>query len=123
MDNGFTVGAVFMGAIPKVDGSASLRFVTNLEVTEDMNTAFFRAKGKIGWLLFSEAPVQVEDIPTDNPDLETKSKAQRLRAVLYRKCEARLGRKPTDTEWTQYYNTMMEKIIDKFKLSLDMENE
>ena len=52
------------------------------------------------------------DVPTDTTE-ETKSKAQRLRAVLYRLWEQEMKSKYDSFEL--YYNHIMEKLINIYK--------
>lgn len=64
-------------------------------------------------------PVSFDEIKDDLPkvldkEVKTKSPSQRLRGVLYRLWEM-------DRQWEfeQFYDSMMEKIIDHYKSKLD----
>jgi hypothetical protein len=104
---------------PRADGSMSVHFTTSFEFQEDDLIEVNRHRGLEGWLIFAENEAQEVEIPPVDADLESKSKSQRLRNVLYVQLEQKLGRKPKDSEWSEYYQKSMEAIIIKIKNTLE----
>ena len=70
-----------------------------------------------GYLLFSPQELDEADVPNEKPDLMTgtKTKAQRLRGVIYRVWEQQ--GKHGDSE--SFYRTYMERLIEREKSNLD----
>ncbi len=109
----------FINYITRADGSASLRFGTSMEITEEDIVEFHRHRGLEGWLIFAENDLQEVEIPEMDAEFESKTHAQRLRNVLYVQLEQKLARKPTDNEFSDYYKAKMEAIINKIKQTLE----
>jgi hypothetical protein len=114
----FTIPAQFRVYVPKVDNSMSLRFETG-EIDGETLMVLHMARNAQGWLLFSETEPMETDIPKQDPDLHSKTPSQRLRGVLYVQLQQKLGRKPRDNEWDEYYKNKMNAIIEKIKETLD----
>jgi hypothetical protein len=107
--------AQFMGAIPKVDKSMSLRFITQ-ELSDEEKVIIMRYLGKQGWLLFKENDFTEADIPKDNaPTDEDKSPAQRLRGAIFLLSQQKGISKE---KFNEYYRKIMEKFIDSVKEKL-----
>lgn len=113
------IPAQFNNYILKADGSASLRLTTSMEIGKEEISELFDHRGLDGWLIFAENEVQEVEIPEVDAELESKTPSQRLRNVLYVQLEQKLGRKPTQGEWTDYYHKMMNGIINKIKGTLE----
>lgn len=113
----FQVSAQLMGAIPKVDGSMSVRFITQ-ELPYQEKLLLMEYLGSAGWLLFKENSFKEEEVPKeDAPTDDDKTPAQRLRAVLYRLWEQTAFDK--GIEFETFYRKKMSFIIDQFKSKLE----
>lgn len=112
----FKVSAILENYINKKDGGLSLRFTTN-EVDFEEIRPIHNAKNMFGELEF-RPEMASGDVVTIDTDLEPKSKSERLRGVLWRLLEFRLDRKPDSTEFTEFYNKELEKIIEHYKTKL-----
>lgn len=102
----------------KKDGSLKITSYTAREMSAIEMTALFSFKNKEAWTLLSTDDDLTEaDVPTEKPDAMTgqKTKAQRLRGVIYRVWEQQ-GRKGTSED---YYNRVMESMIDQMKTKLE----
>ena len=116
MKKTFQVSAQVMGVVPKVDGSLSLRFITQ-EMTNDEKVLVMNYMGSQGWLLFQENQFKEEDVPAgDAPTDELKSPSQRLRAVMF----LLWSRRADKTDFEAYYRQHMEIIIDQLKEKLSL---
>ena len=105
--------AYFTGFASKVDGSASLRFTTQ-EIPAEIFADLKRSHNAFGWLLFSETDIEDTDVPDDLPDDSKKTPAQRLRAVLF----AKWKQEGETGDFTTYYRSYVEKIIEHIKSKL-----
>jgi len=113
----FQAAAQMVGAIPKVDGSMSLRFITQ-EMSHEDKVNLMEYLNAQGWLLFRENEFKEKDVPSeDSPTDEQKTPAQRLRGVMYRVWEL----KPVDKRpnFEIYYRNQMEAIINQLKSKLN----
>jgi hypothetical protein len=104
---------------PKVDRSMSIGFNTSTEYDDELLLEVNRCIGSEGWLIYVENKVEEVEIPNVDADLQNKSKAQRLRNSLYVQLQQKLGRKPSEKEWHDYYDRSMEAIIYKVKQTLE----
>jgi hypothetical protein len=102
------------------DRTLKLTFETN-EPTPEQLVAIANSSQKAGYLAFKEDPFKekerelIQDLKSDFDD-KGKSKAQRLRAVLYRCWE----QNPEGYEVPDdHYNHYLEKIITHYKNKLD----
>lgn len=103
--------AVITSLRAKNDGSLGLSIATP-ELTPSEKTLFFELQNLNIDLAIT--PLDTEETPDEiqiNKDLESKTPSQRLRGSLYRVCEARLGKKPTNEEWEPFYRHAMEAYI------------
>ncbi len=111
------------GSIIKKDKSASLRFVTELELTRQQNDFLFNNHLKAGMLYFRASKEQPNTEELDNIEVDLydskKSQSKRIRDVLYIQCNQHYGRKPTDNEWKEFYKIQTEKIIQSIKNTLE----
>lgn len=94
----------------RADRTCNLTFETQ-EVSSDELKEFDEHYQKFGWLLFSEAEIQEEEIPKGDPELSSKSQAQRIRNVLY-KLYLQDDQK---LEFKDYYKEKTEKYIEHLK--------
>jgi hypothetical protein len=67
--------------------------------------------------------IDVDEIIANMPESEIyddhKTHSQRLRNVLYVQYQQKLGRKPTNEEFADYYKRSMEAMINKIKATLE----
>lgn len=112
-----TLPAIFDNFNERKDRSTTLRFETR-ELTDSELIELRGYKGFEGHLLFSMNQIKDDDIPTTDAEVETKTKSQRLRSVLYLVCKQENG-KPTDEDVMAHYNREMERIIQHYKAKLD----
>lgn len=113
---------VFQAVVDKVetkkDNSLKITSFTAREMSATEMAALFSYKNRECWMLLSADDDLTEaDVPDEKPDTMTgqKTKAQRLRAVIYRVWEQQ-GRKGTSED---HYNRVMEGIIDQMKEKLE----
>jgi len=108
------IPAYFTGFSSKTDGSAGLRFATQ-EISADQFGEFKRLLNSFGWLVFEEGE-NLPEVPKEKIVDGRKSKAQILRAVLWRLHEQNNG-KPEDAD--AHYDRQMDIIIEDYKSKLD----
>lgn len=105
---------------PRADRSMSLTFTTAMEVEPQKVMEIAQLHNSIGVLLFSnkETLDQHEQEMIDNIDsnVERKSYAQRLRAVLYLYHKQMGG---DEAEFHDFYARTMEGVISKYKDRLE----
>jgi len=74
-------------------------------------------------LIGNEIDINVDDILEGLPEADLydnhKTPSQRLRNVLYVQCEQKLGHKPTNEEFADYYKRKMDALIGKIKETLN----
>lgn len=110
-----TVPATFDAASRKKDKSVSLRFTTNLEISNQDFAEMDLYVGQAGWATFSPNEISLADLPKEDAPDQSKSKATRLRNVLYVRWETLTDKKvPFDI----FYDTNMEKLIERLKEDL-----
>jgi len=112
--SGFTCSAQLMGITLKVDRSASLRFTTG-ELASEEKVEISNHQLNSGWLLFSENPIQEEEIPKELADTGQKTSSQRLRAVIYLLWKQR----GSEGDFSHFYASQMEHLIDIYKQKLE----
>ena len=110
-----TVPVTFDAANRKKDKSVSLRFTTNLEISNQDFATMDRFVSQAGWLGFSENEDDMADIPKENAPTEGKSLSERLRSVLYVRWNTLTDKQ---TPFDQYRSIQMEKIIERLKQDL-----
>lgn len=96
------------------DGSSRVTFDSR-ELTEEEVLILRRFRNSEGWLLFSENEIDSTDIPDEDAELDTKTPAQRLRAVLFVRWKA-LGEPDT---FRIYYEKAVEHFINSVKEKLE----
>ena len=118
---------IFEGGVNKVstlaDGTLSINIHTQ-ELPEETMMRVFSLRKSPGMVLISsddisKAEVQeVEKFTTDFEVGKTKTASQRLRAVLYREWEQE-GEPRGYTDFPVFYESQMERIINKYKTTLE----
>jgi hypothetical protein len=98
-------------------GGIKFDFITQENIDPDLLTEFFKNKNKLGNLLFAVRQIEFIDIAKlpaidKSKYIDGKSKSQRLRSVLYLIHEAKGG---TKEMFNDYYDEVMEKLIDHYK--------
>ena len=105
----------FESANRKKDKSISLRFTTSLEQTTEQFMEFDKLINSRGILYFSNrsdlTQIEINEIEDCEIELQGKTKSQRLRNVLY-VLHKQEGAKEN---FTSYYSTKMEQIIEHYK--------
>ncbi len=85
------------------------------ELNPEQAVQLFTLKGKIGWFLFKENPIQEVDLPQDKAEFRgDKTPSQRLRSCLYKFWELNTDKKiPFDDYWKKFCDKKCEEIKDK----------
>lgn len=109
----FQVSSQIESIATRADNTIKLVIGTQ-ELPPDQAVEVFKLKGKQGWLLFSENPIEQEDIPEEPaPEFSTdKSPSRRLRSTLYvywNECTAK------NPDFETFYKQWMEKKINEIK--------
>lgn len=101
----------------KKDKSVSLRFTTNVEVSNADFAEMDRLVGNEGWVLFKGNEFKPTDLPKEPAptDVGKQTKSQQLRWMLMRVHEHKNITEPFDT----WYPKIMDKIIDRYGQELD----
>lgn len=105
------------------DRSIKITFETQ-EVTLEQAAYMLTLNQDFGFLLFSKAPFNENNLPEIPEEIELpggKSKAQRLRGVLFRLWKEKYEKQYP--EFDIYYKHELEKIIDHFKKYLNKNDE
>ncbi len=110
-------------ALRKADKSVSIQFVTDVEQTPEELMEMDRMISSRGILYYSDrgelTQAEIDELDSVDIELEGKSKSQRLRFVMYIQLEQLLGRKPSTSEFKDFYSQQMEIEIQKRKDKLD----
>jgi len=109
---------------PKKDKSCSLTFITDLEVSSEDIKQFHESLDQRGIIYFSEkgelTQSEIEEIDKTEIEIQGKTKAQRLRGVLY--CVWSKMDHPKYSlyeDFKDFYALKMEEIIEHYKDKLD----
>lgn len=108
--------AILDGVTPRVDGSLTLRFVTQEVSKADIVTAmeFYQS---FGHLVFKRNSISDSDIPKGNAVRDGKSPSQRLRSRLYvYHQEKKIG---APEEFEIWYERQLEKVGQQYLDRLD----
>ncbi len=100
------------------DKSVKLSYETR-ELTPAETMTLMSMEGSEGWLVFSQNEIQESEIPQGNAELESKSQAQRTRAVLYKLYIQETKKQNFVGSWESFYKDKTEKVIEKYKSLLD----
>lgn len=98
------------------DRSVKLSYETR-ELTPDETLTLMSMEGEEGWLLFStNQDVVIEDnIPQENAELNQKSQAERIRAVLFKLYMQDTQQQKYIGTFPNYYREKTEKYIEFLK--------
>ena len=112
--NSIQIPVALDGLSRKKDRSASIRFTTLNEMSNDDFSELDRRYQDAGWLLFKPNQFNEEEIPEE--DVETdieKSQSVQLRDSLWVLYKAK-GHDPADkSSWNQFYRKNMQAIKNK----------
>ena len=118
---------IFEGGVNKVstlaDGTLSINIHTQ-ELPDETMMRVFSLRKCPGMVLISSDDIskaeqeEVERFTTDFEVGKTKTSSQRLRAVLYRVWEQE-GQPRGYTDFPVFYESQMERIINKYKSTLE----
>ena len=118
---------IFEGGVNKVstlaDGTLSINIHTQ-ELPDETMMRVFSLRKSPGMVLISSDDIskaeqeEVEKFTTDFEVGKTKTSSQRLRAVLYRVWEQE-GQPRGYTDFPVFYESQMERIINKYKSTLE----
>ena len=109
-----TCPVILTSASTRADGSIGLRFATP-ELESSDKTAFFELLNKNLKMLLQPADEPPSGLQEVKSELETKTKSQRLRAVLFVEFQ---NLKPEGLNFEDYYHREMERIIEFRKQNL-----
>lgn len=116
MDKTLTHAAILDGVTPRVDGSLTLRFITQEVSKEEIVTAMDYYQS-FGYLVFKKNSVSDADIPKGNAVRDGKSPSQRLRSRLYvYHQEKKIG---APEEFEPWYERQLEKLGQQYLDRLD----
>lgn len=97
------------------DKSIKLSFETR-ELTPDETLTLMSMEGEEGWILFSSNPeISEGEIPQENAELNQKSQAERIRAVLYKLYVQDTQNQKYIGTFPNYYKEKTEKYIEFLK--------
>jgi len=114
---------IFEGGVNKVgtlaDGSLSINIHTQ-ELTDETMMRVFNLRKKPGMVLISSGDITKQEIDavenfTSDFEFNGKTPSQRLRSVLYKVWE----QSSQDFDFPIWYESQMERIINKYKATLD----
>ena len=98
----------------RVDGAVAFRVITP-ELTLDQRATILGLHGKNVRVMLEPIDVPVEALVEVESEAEPKSKSTRLRAVLF----VWWKQNPNGKTFQEFYDTKMERIIDRCKEALD----
>ena len=101
----------------RVDGAVRFAVVTP-ELTLEQRSTVLGLHGRNVRVMVEPIDVPVEGLDEVESEAEPKSKCQRLRAVLFVWWKQKYGN-DDGVSFTDFYNSKMERIIDRCKEALD----
>lgn len=107
-----TVPATFDAANRKKDKSVSLRFTSNLEVSNADFATMDLYAGREGWLAFKDNEISEIDIPKENAPSEGKKPTARLRAIKFVEWNLLTDKSVPFDVW---YDALIEREIQRTK--------
>ena len=118
----FIIPIQFKGYFRRVDKSVGLKLESEMEVRSEEIGKIDSLIGNLGVLAVSESAEfnlpdgdikkMLEEMPRYDAT-EIKSPSKRYRAILYRVLEKKLGKKPTEVEFGEYYIKHYEELCQK----------
>jgi hypothetical protein len=115
-----TGDGIVEGFTTRKDGTAKITISTQ-ELTQEQAGVLFGFTCKFVKFYLTMENISEDDmsaidgIVVSNTPKPTKSKSQRLRAVIYRVWESKNNNRPFD----EYYDMVMERVIERLKNMLD----
>lgn len=112
----------------RADNSVSLKCDSLLELSSEDIAEIDSHRNDVAILVLTDSQegtpdIDIDDILSNLPENDLidnhKTPSQRLRGVLWYNCKQKLGRKPTDEEFADYYKKEYEKLIEHYKAKLD----
>lgn len=112
----------------RADGSVSIKCDSLLELSSAEIAEIDSHRADVAIIILTDSQTEVEDIDIDSvlknlPENDTfdnyKSPSQRLRTILWHLYRQKLGRKPTNEEFADFYKKEYDKLIAKYKTELD----
>lgn len=110
----FTSSVLIGSVSTKADGGLSVRMILP-ELTPDQKTAVFELQNCELKMLLQQDDDETSKLTEVKSELETKTKSQRLRSVLYVEYQ---NLKPEGLTFEDYYHREMERIIEFRKQNL-----
>lgn len=117
----FTLPIQLKGYNRRVDSSVAIKVESQIIVSSEDIAKIDSLVGNLGVLVvgdsirfdLSDKEIQkmIEDMPKYDTQ-EVKSPSKRYKAILYRVLEKKLGRKPTEREFANYYVERYEKLCE-----------
>lgn len=113
----------------RADESVTLRLDSLMELTSQDIADLDSHRGDVCIVAITDSPIGnvpdidideiLENMPENDLYDDHKTPSQRLRNVLYVQHQQKLGRKPTNEEFADYYKRSMEAMINKIKATLE----
>lgn len=106
----------------KKDKSVSLTFVTQLEQSSEQFMEIDEKIGDSGLIFFKSSgnltKEEIKELDNTEIEVESKTKSQRLRSVLYVYFEQNFTTS-TNANFNEFYASEMEKLIEHYKGKLE----
>jgi hypothetical protein len=112
----FQVPVSFDSANRRKDRSIRMSFSSLFEMNTEDYMEIDKQLQQSGWLVFASKAVNDVDIPDEDFETDLKSPSKRLRSVLY---VYHMEKDGDPAKFRQFYETTMEKYIQKVKDSID----
>lgn len=115
----FQVPAILRLMKMRSDNTVSFQVECNELAPEEM-AKLFSLSNKIGFFLFKENKIQVEDLPQEEAKSEGKTPQERLRNVLYVYYKKRFDEGKIKKPFNEFYNEWINNKIETIKMNLDI---
>ncbi len=101
---------------------STIRIVVDCqELPPEQMAEIFRLKGKLGWFLFKENEIVIEDVPEVEAEFEgQKSLSERLRNTLYVYWKKRYDEGSIKKNFEEFRKEWYERKIQQIKDSIDV---
>jgi hypothetical protein len=117
--NAVELESIMVGFATKVDGSISLRFTTQREMSPEDIKQISQYRSTTGYLLFKADSWQDSEVPKGNTSGENKSPSERLRNCLYKYWETKKSEYKFESDFDAFYKRKMESIITSVKIKFE----
>jgi hypothetical protein len=109
-----TVPVTFDAANRRKDKSVSMRFTSNLEVSNADFATMDLYAGREGWLAFKDNEISEADIPKENAPSDGKSMRDRMRATHWVYWDTNTDKSvPFPIWYDQYQEAYIQRLKDK----------